>query len=93
MAAVGSTEFTAGGDYRICRMVLAAQRRGGSDFASAWELALKMSAAEDRDVLRQTRHAWACAYDRQPFHSGGALGSWPPSPPSTATPRHGRRRS
>jgi hypothetical protein len=35
---------------------------------------LKMSAAEDRDVLRQTRHAWACAYDRQPFHSGGAFG-------------------
>jgi hypothetical protein len=24
-----------------------------------------------RDVLR---HAWACAYDRQPFHSGGAFG-------------------
>jgi hypothetical protein len=74
MSGVPGQRFQTGGDYIICRQVLTAQRRAGADFDSAWELALKMVSREDRAVLKETRHAWACAYAREAFYSGGSFG-------------------
>ena len=70
-----------------------AQRRAGASFNEAWTLALTMVSRDDRRALEDTKGAWQRAYLRQPFYSGARSGSWPPSPPSTATLRHGRRKS
>jgi hypothetical protein len=66
--------FQTGGDFLVARQTLAAQRRAGASFDEAWTLAMKMVSVEDRAILRETRHAWACAYARETFHSGGSFG-------------------
>ena len=74
MAGIARSRFQIGADYIVCRQVLAAQRRAGADFATAWELALKMVGKEDRGILQETKHAWACAYARESFYSGASFG-------------------
>jgi hypothetical protein len=74
MAGSNGHGLMTGGDFLITRQVLTAQRRAGASFDEAWPHAVKMSAAEDRFALEETRHAWACAYHRQPFHSGSSFG-------------------
>jgi hypothetical protein len=73
--AAGSTAQAGGGDFRIARHVLAAQRTSGADFDTAWALALRLVGREDRATLVATRGAWANAYNRQPFYSGKAFGT------------------
>jgi hypothetical protein len=75
MGGAAGARFQAGGNYLVARQTLAAQRRAGVSFDEAWPLALKMVSPDDRAVLSETRHAWACAYDRQPFYSSGSFGA------------------
>jgi hypothetical protein len=63
-----------GGDFLPARQVMVAQRRAGADFDSAWALAMKMVAREDRAILEDTKGAWHRAYLREPFYSGGSFG-------------------
>ncbi|HET9270417.1 MAG TPA: hypothetical protein VFO31_19710, partial [Vicinamibacterales bacterium] len=50
------------------RSVLAAARRGGLDFDTAWAEALELAPAMWRATLEDTAGAWRAAYDRQGPH-------------------------
>jgi hypothetical protein len=68
-------------DLGVVRLILARQRRLGTPFERAWELALKAlpqieserydRAAMSRDqsvaALEQTKPAWQAAYERRPL--------------------------
>jgi hypothetical protein len=70
---MGATWHAVGGNYLIARQTLAAQRRAGADFASAWGLALKMTHPDDRGILQETRVCWERAYNRQSLYSDKAF--------------------
>jgi hypothetical protein len=70
MSGIAGARFQVGGDYIVCRQVLAAQPRAGADFDTAWALAMKMVSRDDRSVLQETKGAWHRAYNRKPFCSG-----------------------